>query len=143
MYRVMGNILASQVLKYPRLTAFIGVAVLLLSIRTGAEAYKCNQKLSTWEIHVTAHLREIKSQIALRSRKAALIANSPEYGCNKSASASYQEIITQCPWQYALFGQEMETALLLGADQRVQQLESELIVLRKTKPLFVNLTCSK
>ena len=139
----MGNILASQVLKHPRQTAIICVAVLLFAIRTGAEAYKCNQKLSTWETRVSAHQRKIKSQSELRSRKAALIATDPQYGCNKSASASYQEIITQCLGQYAFVGQEMETALLLGADQRVQQLESELIVLRKTKPLFVNLTCTK
>lgn len=139
----MGNIFAIQVLKHPRQTAFIGVALLLLAIRTGAEAYKCNQRLSTWEAQVSAHLREIKSQSELRSRKAALIATDPNYGCNKSASASYQEIITQCLGQYAFVGQEMETALLLGADQRVQQLESELVVLRKNKPSLVNLTCSK
>ena len=139
----MGNILASQVLKHPRQTAIIVVAALLFAIRTGAEAYKCNQKLSTWETRVSAHLREIKSQSELRSRKAALIATSPNYGCNKSTSASYQEIIAQCLSQYAFAGQEMETALLLGADQRVQQLESELVVLRKNKPTLVNLTCSK
>jgi len=114
-----------------------------LAIRTGAEAYKCNQRLSTWETQVSAHLREIKSQSELRSRKAALIATDPNYRCNKSASASYQEIITQCLGQYAFVDQDMETALLLGADQRVQQLESELVVLRKNKPSLVNLTCSK
>jgi cell division protein FtsL len=84
------------VLKHPLKTAIFGIVVLFFAISTGTEAYNCNKKLPTWETQISTIQKEIKSQSDLRSRKAVLIATDPIYGCNKSESASYQEINSQC-----------------------------------------------